>query len=136
MKNEIFLSLPLIIGYLGASLCKMPSSDNLKGRPPGFVFGIIWPILYLIIGYTWTKEQRNEINIVYSINLLLSFLWQYFFSCKKNPQYSLYVLLLMLTTSYMMIYINNSKFNKILLSLYTTWLHFALILNFDFIKYS
>ena len=36
----------------------------------------------------------------------------------------------------MMIYINNSKFNKILLSLYTTWLHFALILNFDFIKYS
>ena len=84
MKNEIFLSLPLIIGYLGASLCKMPSSDNLKGRPPGFVFGIIWPILYLIIGYTWTKEQRNEINIVYSINLLLSFLWQYFFSCKKK----------------------------------------------------
>ena len=139
MNNNLLFFAPLFFGYLGSYLCPMSSkirSNRLVGRPPGFIFRIVWPILYLIIGYTWMKENRKEINIIYSINTLLSFLWLFFFSCQKNPQNSLYILLLMIATSYMMIYTNKTIFNKVLLSLYTTWLHFALILNFDFIKYN
>nr|WP_279592792.1 tryptophan-rich sensory protein [Lentilactobacillus kefiri] len=48
--------------------------------PSGVVFGIVWPILYLLIGIAgyiiWNDRQNNQINVYLFLGqLLLNFIW-------------------------------------------------------------
>ncbi|MEE8823282.1 TspO/MBR family protein [Lentilactobacillus sunkii] len=48
--------------------------------PSGVVFGIVWPILYLLIGIAgyiiWNDRQNNQMNVyLFFGQLLLNFIW-------------------------------------------------------------
>ncbi len=87
----LFLVIPLAVGGLGA----LAGGDMMAYRdlvqpplsPPGWLFPIVWTILYLLMGYgsyrIYTsgadpKEKRNAL-ILYGAQLLLNFLWPLFF---------------------------------------------------------
>ena len=126
------LIIPAVIGFLISRLCNNFSNadKNLNIVPPGYIFGIVWPILYAIIGYAWTNEYQNKyVDYIFILNTFFSGLWLYLFNCKNKKKLALYIILLIVATSIMMIQVSNKLINKILLSLYLTWLLFAMIMN-------
>lgn len=126
------LFLPALIGFTVSSLCRFSriESNTIDIAPPAFVFSIVWPLLYLIIGYAWETEYKNKyVDYVFLINMIFSGLWIYLFNCKNNKRLSLYLLLIIIASSIMMIQTSNKLINKILLSFYTTWLLFAMLMN-------
>ena len=99
-------------------------------NPPGYVFGIIWPILYLLMGITAWRTFEIIKNLFY-IQLFLNAIWSWLF-------FSFHLPLISLIDIWMLIYINIKivlkvlKMDKLATLLYTPyilWLLFASYLN-------
>jgi tryptophan-rich sensory protein len=90
--------------------------------PPDSVFGIVWPILYLLIGYSLLKKPSPWLLL----NLALNLLWLVAFNGLRDPQLSFYILVAMVVT--LVIYLNQTR--NLLLTPYLAWLVFATYLNF------
>ena len=65
-KTKIFiliLIIPSLFGALFSYSCnvKKTSGDIVNIRPAPEIFGIVWPILYLLLGLSW-NYARNSIN--------------------------------------------------------------------------
>ena len=54
--NYLYLLLPMFSVYLVGAFYPlgMETGKDIPFRPPGWVFGVVWPILLLLIGYSWT----------------------------------------------------------------------------------
>ena len=99
-------------------------------NPPGYVFGIIWPILYLLMGITAWRTFEIIKNLFY-IQLFLNAIWSWLF-------FSFHLPLISLIDIWLLIYINIKivlkvlKMDKLATLLYTPyilWLLFASYLN-------
>ena len=131
-KHLVRACIPFLVGFFVSSICSFSKTESKRTRiaPPSYIFGIIWPILYIIIGYAWASEYKNKyVDVIFFINALFSGIWLYMFNCKNNKRLSLYIILIIIATSFMMIHVCNQLNNKILLCLYTTWLLFAMLMN-------
>ena len=83
----ICLAIPLAVGGLSALLSGGMSDYRQLNQPPlsppGWVFPVVWTILYLLMGYasfrvyTSGKEQTHirRALIAYGVQLFLNFLW-------------------------------------------------------------
>lgn len=115
-------------------------------QPPGFVFGIVWPILYVLLFiFNYSLLSKNVSKVVtYSLRtqiLIESFLqgfWLYTFRFNDNGrsqlQYSNGVIILffsLLTTYYRITFVYGTKSTRLLYYYlpYVLWIHFAFILN-------
>ena len=87
----LFLAIPLEVGGLAALVGgDMMQYQNLIQpplSPPGWVFPIVWTILYLLMGYgsyriyssnADPKQKRNAL-ILYGLQLFFNFLWPFVF---------------------------------------------------------
>ena len=84
----IYVILALIIGSLASSntaddvwyqaLIKSPLN------PPGYVFGIVWPILYLLMSIS-AFRTFNETKNLFLIQLLFNALWSWLFFAFQMP---------------------------------------------------
>ena len=123
----------MFIGYLVSRKCKMNnrSGSSVRFRPPSYIFGIVWPILYLLIGYSWIKSTdsifENKIDLLYlSLSLLLG-LWIVVYSCYENKLGSLYVMfIIFLNLLFLMILV--PEISKLLLAPLFVWLLYATFL--------
>ena len=101
--------------------------------PPPFLFGIIWPILYILISYSIYKIYK-ESDKTYKRNLLINYLsnqlFTFFFFTIKNNFLSLIDTIIILISS-ILLYKNtetiNKKYSKYLIP-YIIWNIYALIL--------
>lgn len=123
----------MFIGYLVSLKCKMNnrSGSSVRFRPPSYIFGIVWPILYLLIGYSWVESTdtiaENKIDILYiSLSLLLG-LWIIVYSCLENKVGSLFVMfIIFLNLLFLMILVPEKS--KLLLAPLCVWLLYATFL--------
>lgn len=94
IKSYLWLLSPIVLG-LGSSAIfvsknKIPKVRS-KYNPPAWVFGIVWPILYLLLGYAsylvWksNKEKIDDLLQKYIIHLVLLLLWWPVFIYFPNP---------------------------------------------------
>ena len=126
--NYIYLFLPMICVYLSGTFFPISeqSSKDIPLRPPGWVFGVVWPILLLLIGYSWTLRPKMS-YYYFTLTLLLSS-WAFFYATNR-----LYAFLNILTTILFSIFLIFHKFNQkssyLLLPL-VAWLSFASYLAF------
>ena len=127
-KDLIYLLLPLISGYITSFFCSPnnKSGSSVKFRPPSWIFGIVWPILYLLIGLAWVNSKQQSLYFILLILFLC--LWLVIYSCKNNKKYGIYILFLSLLSS-LFIYTNVNNFSKNLISPLIIWLLFASFLN-------
>ena len=100
---ESFITLiPLISGTLFNLICKIDRTnlDKVKIIPPGWVFSLVWPILYLLIGYSWVKLRRishqKYIDSLFIILITLLLLWMWFYNCLKKKILAFYILIITL----------------------------------------
>ena len=99
-------------------------------NPPGYVFGIVWPILYLLMGITIWRTYSVIKNLFY-VQLFLNAIWSWLF-------FSFHLPLIALLDIWLLIFINLkillliSKEDKLVAFLYAPyimWLFFASYLN-------
>ena len=122
------LLLPLISGYTVSSICG-PSKNAgslVKFRPPAWVFGVVWPILYMLLGYSWVLSK--EYSIFYFILISLLNLWMIFYVCKKNKVAGVYIILLSIL-ALVYIFVSVKREIQYYLTPLLIWLLFALFLN-------
>ena len=130
----VYVILALIIGGLASSntaddiwyqaLIKSPLN------PPGYVFGIVWPILYLLMSIS-AFRTFNETKNLFLIQLLFNTLWSWLFFAFQMP-------LVALLNIWLLIYLNIKinlkmyyidKLSGLLFIPYVLWLFFASYLN-------
>lgn len=134
LNDIIIFLIPMIAGYLTAYFCPVgdKAGANIPARPEPYVFMIVWPILYILMGISWVnarKEIENDmttINVLYTSLVVSLSLWTYFYGCAKNKRYALYTILIsILILLVLMMY----SPTYLLLPL-AVWLFFATMLNF------
>ncbi len=106
--------------------------------PPGWLFGVIWPILYLLIGIAayiiyqapQTPERKKAITL-YWVQLFVNFLWPIIFFRFEWYWISVIVILLLdvLVLITMIWFYNIKKMGGYLMMPYLLWILFATYLN-------
>ena len=142
-KLFIHLAIPLGVGGLAALLSGgMDSYGNLNQpplSPPGWVFPVVWTILYLLMGYASYRVYTSQAEPpairqalrFYGIQLLLNFLWPIVFF-GFGWYWAAFLLLLAL---WGLVYITMYLFGQVddtaesLLIPYLLWVTFAGYLN-------
>ena len=139
----ICLAIPLIAGGLATLLSG--GMDSYRGMnqpplsPPGWVFPIVWTILYLLMGYASYRILVSNAEpaaikkalLFYGIQLFFNFLWPIIFF-GLQWYWAAFVLLLLL---WIFIYLTIYQFGQIdetaenLLIPYLLWVTFAGYLN-------
>ena len=139
IKNKRFLIFPLV--FLALVLGGLASSNTSTDvwyqslnksdlNPPGFVFGIVWPILYILMSIS-AYRTFTETGRMFFIQLVFNTAWSWVFFAFHMP-------FLALLNIWMLIYWNTSlafkmikidKLSAILYSPYVIWLIFASYLN-------
>ncbi len=103
-------------------------------NPPGYVFGIVWPILYLLMGIV-SFFAAEKIWKLFIIQLALNAAWSWIFFYYQLPIIALLdIALLMLVNA--MILSNLKSFSRALFLIYLPymlWLCFAAFLNVSII---
>ena len=99
-------------------------------NPPGYVFGIVWPILYLFMGITaW--RNIDTIKIYFYIQLFLNAIWSWLFFSFQLPLVALFDIWLLIFINIKILFIvsKQDKIGAILYTPYILWLLFASYLN-------
>ena len=127
----ISITVPLILGGI-VGLITMKSSANYDGIVPGWIFPVVWSILYVLMGISSYLVRNNFLLIkIYVVNLIVNLLWPIiFFSFKLKILGFFWILLLILIVGYMIYrFYADNKISSYLLIPYLLWLIFASILN-------
>ena len=145
-KEEIIsLLIPIILGLLSGLL----SMNGIKEfnslikpmfSPPGFIFPIVWTILYVLMGissyliYNENDYQSSFCLKIYALNLFVNFLWSpIFFGLGLRLFSFIWIIVLDMIVIYMII--NFYKVNKKAAYLqipYLVWCIYATYLNLAF----
>lgn len=104
--------------------------------PPGILFSIIWPILYVLMGISYgilksKKLVDTKVSIVYYVQLGINALWSIFFFLLKWRLFSfIWILVLDVIVIYMIVlFYQKNKVAGILQVPYLLWILFASYLN-------
>ncbi|MBN7774468.1 TspO/MBR family protein [Clostridium aminobutyricum] len=148
MKNVkafvISLLISLGIGALSGFLTRnsMELYNQLiipKYAPPGFVFPVVWTILYTLMGisaylvFISNSPYKKKALLMYALQLMLNFIWPIIFFNLKMYFPAFFVLLLLLITIVLMIkrFYRVNKTAAFLQIPYLLWILFATYLNFE-----
>jgi tryptophan-rich sensory protein len=128
---------PMVSGFGVSMICKMKKNEGveLPQRPPAFVFGIVWPILYFLLGYSWTQSTNiSNLDFMHMIVTFLLASWLVFFSCLGNKKMGIYIIAstIACVVSCMTLHIDN--LSKIALTPLLGWLLVAFQLNWNLVK--
>ena len=140
----IALAIPLAVGGLSALLSggmgNYRALEKPPLSPPGWVFPVVWTILYLLMGYSSYRvyfagkspAYTRRALILYGIQLFLNFLWPIVFFCFHWYLGAFFVLVAL----WIVIFLTLRTFSAIdetagdLLIPYVLWVTFAGYLNF------
>lgn len=140
----IFIVSAELVGALSAMLTGdfMQSYNNLAKpslSPPGFVFPIVWGILYALMGtsafliFSSNKplSKRNTALTIYSAQLLINFLWSIIYFRFNSPLIALIdIIILGLLVIMMIMNFYKIRYISAFLNIpYILWIIFAVYLN-------
>ena len=141
----ISISIPLVIGLTSAYLTAgtMEAYKKLvqpSFAPPGWIFGPVWLILYIWMGYASYRVWKNRSNVkiksaltFYGTQLVFNFFWSLIFFRYQMRGFAFVEILILL----ILIVVTTIKFYKIdkiagyLLFPYLAWVSFASLLNYS-----
>lgn len=130
-KLAIFIAIPLVLGGI-IGLITSGESSNYNGPVPGWIFPVVWSILYIFMGISsyLVSDNRKLLNI-YFISLAVNLLWPIvFFLLKLKVLAFFWILALILIVGYMIyLFYKENKLSSYLLIPYILWLIFASVLN-------
>ena len=143
MKVKIYIAsilLPVVIGTIVGLITSgaIDYSNLVKPAlsPPGYLFPIVWTILYILMGISYgrLKELKlNDLKIkkIYYFQLLVNVLWSIFFFVFEWRLFSFIWIILLIILVIIMIYrfYKKDKIAGLLQIPYLIWHLFAAYLN-------
>lgn len=136
-KTYIFLLIPIITGYIASIPCKIEKESGITvpARPPSWIFGTIWPFLYLSLGTVWIILRNKDsyiIDILMCLTIVGLISWIIVYGCSKNKKNALYIILLVLVTALLLFGYSwtHNKYTGMLITPFLAWILFATMLNF------
>lgn len=151
IKNFLIsVLIPLVVGFLSSSISMFLLKTDVgefyeslikpSFAPPASVFGIVWPILFVLMGisyYLISKNDKkdpkvNDALFYYNLQLALNFVWSILFFGLDLRFTAIFNIVILIAVLIVMIV----KFYKIdkkaaLLNVpYLIWLIFAMFLNY------
>lgn len=138
------IALPLLVGGVAGFLTRgsMESFEMLNKpplSPPGWLFPVVWTILYILMGISSyiiseTKPGNQDVSgclSIYYYQLVVNFLWSFFFFSFQWYLFSFFWLLLLWILVLLMIrcFAKISKVAAYLNIPYLIWVTFAGYLN-------
>lgn len=140
----IAIAIPLLVGAVSAFI----SSNSMEQfgqlnqpplAPPGFLFPIVWTILYTLMGIAsylvfssnQKQEDINDALTVYALQLAVNFFWSIFFFNLKWYLFAFFwlILLWILILYTILLFYRISKPAAYLMVPYLIWVTFAGYLN-------
>lgn len=99
--------------------------------PPGIIFPIVWTILYIIMGYSFYKQDEQN-KAIYYTQLIVNGLWSIFFFVFKWYLFSFIWIILLIILVIIMIkeFYKLNKLSGLINIPYLIWLIFAAYLSF------
>ena len=148
-KNQkllaFFLAIPLILGLIVGFLSRPTASYEALVKPffspPGFVFPIVWTILYLLMGISSyliaqsNNPRRYPALITYVEPLFVNLAWSpIFFTLNFRFLAFLWILFLIYLVVKMIVQFKRVSHRAAYLQIpYLLWLIFAALLNFSIV---
>ncbi len=127
----IFIAIPLVLGGI-VGLITSKGSSSYDGIVPGWIFPVVWSILYIMMGISsyLIRDDRKLLNI-YIVSLVMNVLWPIiFFGFKLKVLGFFWILILIFVVGYMIYrFYDKNKVSAYLLIPYLLWIIFASILN-------
>lgn len=137
----ISILIPVVIGSLVGLLTGGSSEFKTLIKPdfapPGFLFPIVWTILYTLMGISiYLIKESNSLNkddatVIYIVQLIVNYLWSVLFFSLNLQLFSFFWIILLIVLVLIMIvrffWIN--KLSAYLQIPYLLWLIFAAYLN-------
>ena len=99
-------------------------------NPPSYVFGIVWPILYVIMAFV-SFRVADKIALIFIIQLIFNAAWSWLFFYFHFPVVALIDIAILIYLNQRILLIINKE-SRILFYLYLPyliWLFFAAFLN-------
>ncbi len=154
--------LPFVLGSLSGFLSPMKAAGkNIKARPPGYVFGIVWTMLFIFYGAAWnltisywnSQEYSEPVVpdawitgeigyilslVLYTVNMACLFTWPFIYNRTfgiGGPWSAMCLLRIILILTLASVFISPPS-AKVCLSPLLGWEIFALILNFTIVNSS
>ena len=141
ISQYFLLIVPMLAVYLPTVAYPVTNAigSNVPFRPPGYVFGIVWPILLILLGISWfiVRAGGKIVNTVYTVLVILLGIW--FILYDNNKYIGLADIIVSLLLTLYLSFNNYKKFNKyssITLVPLIIWLLFASVLNVAAIIYT
>lgn len=144
MKNKWILAknilLPVFLGgIIGIIISGSMDYNALKQpplSPPGFLFGIVWTILYLLMGIAYgilvyQGKSDETVSKIYWTQLIVNLIWPILFFVFKLRLLSILwiILLLILVINMILEFYKKDKMIAYTQIPYVVWLLFATYLN-------
>jgi translocator protein len=148
MKKWLIFVICLVVVFAAGFIGSIANGDTTSSEwyelnkpaitPPGFVFPIVWNILYLLIAislyFIWTKSKKKERGMVawvFGINIVLNALWSVIFFGYRQPGWAFFEIILLWLSIVSMIFVAGriDKKSGWLLVPYLLWVTFAGVLN-------
>lgn len=130
-KLLFYIVVPLLLGTIVGFLTSSGTS-SYNGFVPGWIFPIVWTILYILMGISSYLINNNKklINI-YWLNLIVNLTWPFiFFTFDLKILAFFWILVLIIIVGYMIYeFYKENKVSGYLLIPYLLWLIFASVLN-------
>ena len=138
-----FVLVSFIVGYISmllqqeALMTWYPSLVKSSLTPPGYVFSIVWGVLYLLMGVSagiiWSMRSTYSwaLILLFVVQLVFNLLWTLCFFYFRSPVlgFAVLVVLFMFVMLYVAGCYTQSKFAAIVNIPYLLWLLFAGYLN-------
>ena len=97
VQDVVYLLTPAMFCYLLSARCPIRDAGaTVAFRPPPWVFAVVWPVLFLLLGFAWMQAMR-ESNTLLTAALFLSIttslaLWISFYGCSGQKKAALWTL--------------------------------------------
>lgn len=131
-KDLMRLFYPMVSGFVVSKFCKMERSGvNVKFRPPPFVFGIVWPILYILLGLSWINsnpDKNMNLEVMFFVLSSLLAYWIVVYACQKNKKKAVFVMLAIVLNIALLI-VQIPKKSQLYLVPLAVWIFFAMLLS-------
>ena len=140
--SYILLTAPIILGIGSGYFVSRKKIPKVKSylNPPSWLFGIVWPILYLLLGYSsyiiWNSKNLSISSkqfylFLYAIQVLLVMAWWPYFIYYPDKLFATITLILLAIFAIIItvLFFSISRIAGYCLIPYVIWLSFASFLT-------
>lgn len=133
--DVFFCIIPIFYGFIMQFVSGLDNTagDNVNFRPPGWLFSVVWSILFILLGFSWAIAARTSKNkilaiIIYACLVFLLGIWILVYAGLNKKTAASWLLILILAFSFASISLGN-QWSKIMISPLIAWCIFAMIMN-------